>query len=125
MKRTLVITNKLTMEQTKSLTPYDLEESENLVEDCVGVSVSGVLNEFKKQLKEQLLSSVFEVDGVVVRLTTSKTQFGGVRYWFVCPNCTKRKGKLLRAPSGQVGCNSCLEVSYQSTRNKRVTESAM
>lgn len=113
------------MDQNKSLTPYDLEESENLVEDCVGVSVSDVLNEYKKHLKQQLLSSVFEVDGVAVRLSTSKTQFGGVRYWFVCPNCAKRKGKLLRTPSGQVGCNSCLGVSYQSTRNKAVLNSTM
>lgn len=109
------------MAQNKSLLPYDLEESETVVEDCVGVSVSEVLNKYKKQLKQQLLSSVFEVDGVSVRLGTSKTQFGGVRYWFICPRCAKRKGKLLRAPSGRVGCNSCLGVSYQSTRYKEIS----
>lgn len=113
------------MGRHNSLPPYDLGESEILVEDCLQVSVNAVLNEYKKQLKQQLLSSVFEVDGVSVRLGTSKTQFGGVRYWFICPTCAKRKGKLLRAPSGRVGCNSCLGVSYQSTRYKEVSRSKM
>jgi len=113
------------MSQNKSLPPYDLGESETLVEDCVQVSVSEVLNEYKKQLKEQLLSSVFEVDGVSVKLDTTATNFGGTRHWFVCPGCSKRKGKLLRTPEGQIGCNSCLEVSYQSSRFKGMVETSV
>jgi hypothetical protein len=113
------------MEQNKSLPSYDLGDSEMLVEDCVQVSVGEVLNEYKKQLKQQLLSSVFEVDGVSVKLNTTRTNFGGSRHWFVCPSCSKRKGKLLRTPEGEIGCNSCLEVSYQSTRYKGMVETAL
>ena len=29
-----------------------------------------------------------------VQLTTTEPNFGGIRYWLVCPNCGRRAGKL-------------------------------
>lgn len=113
------------MSKNKSLTPNDLGDSTMLIEDCVQVSVSELLQEYRKQIKEKILSSAFEVDGVGVKLDVTETHFGGSRYWFVCPTCSRRKGKLLRTPEGAIGCNSCLPVSYQSTRYKGMIETSV
>lgn len=59
-----------------------------------------------------------------VSLTTTPCNFGGVRYWFICPlnkngaYCGKRVAKLYEAPGAvYFGCRHCYDLSYDS-RNK-------
>jgi len=55
-----------------------------------------------------------------VYLTTTPCNYGGVRYWFVCPlmvnsrPCKRRIGKLYMAPAGEYfGCRHCYDLTYQ------------
>jgi len=52
-----------------------------------------------------------------IELTTTVPHFGGLRYWYVCPNCDRRKRKLyafmLREGWG-FACRLCLGVAYES-----------
>ncbi len=57
-------------------------------------------------------------------LTITPCQFGGVRYWFICPrvingnHCGRRVGTLYLPPGGgRFGCRHCYNLSYKS-RNK-------
>ena len=48
-----------------------------------------------------------------VAITTTKSYFGGVRYWFVCPRCAGRVGKLYAVAVGALGCRTCLRLAYE------------
>lgn len=56
-----------------------------------------------------------------VPLVTTKCNYGGFRYWFVCPlikngvSCLKRVGALYKPPyEDHFGCRSCYELTYGS-----------
>ena len=58
-----------------------------------------------------------------IKLTTTPCNFGGVRYWFICPleldgrPCGKRIGKLYLPPEGKYfGCRNCYNLTYESCR---------
>ena len=55
-----------------------------------------------------------------VSLVTTLCYFGGVRYWFICPICSKRVGGLYLAPGEcYVKCRQCNNLTYHS-RNRCV-----
>jgi len=61
-----------------------------------------------------------------VSLTTTPCNFGGVRYWFICPlskngvYCGRRVAKLYKAPGGNYfGCRHCSNLSYESRNEPR------
>ncbi len=53
-----------------------------------------------------------------ISLVTTPCNFGGVRYWFACPDCWRRVGVLYLAP-GDVyfRCRHCNNLSYHSRNN--------
>jgi hypothetical protein len=64
-----------------------------------------------------------------ILLPTTPCNFGGVRYWFMCPLlingrfCRRRVGKLYLPPGGQYyGCRHCYDLTYESSQenDKRV-----
>jgi hypothetical protein len=64
-----------------------------------------------------------------IRLTTTPCNFGGERYWFICPlsidgtPCGRRVGKLYLPPGGRYfGCRHCYNLTYkcQQEHDKRV-----
>jgi hypothetical protein len=62
-----------------------------------------------------------------VQLTTTPCNFGGVRYWFICPlsrngvYCGRRVGKLYKAPGASYfGCRHCYDLSYESRNEPRL-----
>jgi hypothetical protein len=64
-----------------------------------------------------------------VTLTTTRPQYGGLRWWFVCPlvvngvACNRRLGKLYLPPGGRYfGCRRCHRLTYASCQehDKRV-----
>ena len=62
-----------------------------------------------------------------VQLTTTPCNFGGVRYWFICPlsrngvYCRRRVAKLYKAPRGNYfGCRHCYNLSYESRNECRL-----
>ena len=57
----------------------------------------------------------------LVRLQTTRPNFGGVRWWFSCPRvvdgeeCDRRVGKLYRPPGRRTfACRHCLDLTYES-----------
>jgi len=61
-----------------------------------------------------------------ISLTTTPCNFGGVRYWFICPlsvngvYCGRRTGTLYLASGGRYfGCRHCYNLSYESRNESR------
>lgn len=64
-----------------------------------------------------------------VYLTTTSPNYGGVRWWFICPlitkgrYCGKRVGKIYSAPGSRYfGCRHCQDLTYTSCQehDKRI-----
>jgi len=52
-----------------------------------------------------------------VYLTTSRPKYGGIRYWFLCPTCEKRFGRLyLGWVQRYFTCRICQRLTYSSCR---------
>lgn len=106
------------------MTPNDFGKI--LVEECQKIQASDFLRRYRRELKEAMLQSELEVVGLRVQLTTSRTGFGGVRLWFVCPSCGRRVGMLLKHPIEQViGCRLCLRTDYRKHRYKGMIENTV
>ena len=53
----------------------------------------------------------------IVNFTTTSPNYGGVRYWFICPSCRRRTGKLyLLGDNGYFLCRTCQGLTYRSCR---------
>jgi hypothetical protein len=66
---------------------------------------------------------------IPVRLEAMPTQFGGRRWWFICPliargiACNRRAGKLyLPAGAKYFGCRECHDLTYRSSQEAHQTE---
>jgi len=52
-----------------------------------------------------------------IPLDYTECNFGGVRPWFLCPDCDTRVGKLYLPPrEGRFACRECYDLSYTSSR---------
>lgn len=106
----------------KTMNPNDFGKK-LIVEQCQKININEFLKESKLKLGKSLLASTIEVQGLDLTLTGSKTGFGGVRYWFSCPNCNRRVGVLYKhALTGQLGCRLCLGLDYRKHRFKGMIE---
>lgn len=87
------------------------------------LSVEDLVRQAKKEFKKQLLEANAEILGVQIKLTTSKTRFGGERFWFVCPICNKKVGLIYKHSSlNLIGCRICLNLKYANQRYKGMVE---
>jgi hypothetical protein len=66
---------------------------------------------------------------IPVRLQATPTQFGGKRWWFVCPlivrglACNRRAGKLYLPPGAKYfGCRKCHDLTYRSCQEAHQAE---
>jgi hypothetical protein len=66
---------------------------------------------------------------IPVRLEMTPTQFGGRRWWFICPlirngvACNRRAGKLYSPPGAKYfGCRQCFDLTYRSSQEAHQTE---
>jgi hypothetical protein len=106
----------------KSLKPNNLGKK-YLVDQCLGISISGYLKKAKKELKELVINSQLELDGINIELVTSQTNYKGLRYWFKCPICYRRTGKLYKHPISLIlGCRRCLRLEYRCRKYKGMLE---
>ena len=54
-----------------------------------------------------------------IMLTTTVPHFGGVRYWYVCPDCRRRVAKLYPFDEDrQFRCRLCRELVYEIQHRK-------
>lgn len=94
-----------------------------LVEECQKLDISDIIKDYKNKLKKTILETQLELINENLLLTTSKTGNGGVRFWFMCPNCKRRTGVILKHPiQNKLGCRICLGLKYKSTRYKGMIE---
>ena len=45
--------------------------------------------------------------------------YGGIRWWFECPDCGKKAVKLYLAKEPQFSCRKCANLTYNSCQNSR------
>lgn len=94
-----------------------------LIEQCQKIRIDEVVRQAVRQSKQSLISSGIQISDHSVQLTTTKTQFGGQRTWFICPACQQRCGVLLQHPlSNEIGCRRCLDLDYRKQRYKGMIE---
>jgi len=72
------------------------------------------------------LSGKSELVEYNVELEATPCNFGGIRYWFVCPllrdgaACKERVGKLYLPPHAKYfGCRRCYNLTYRSQKERR------
>jgi len=49
----------------------------------------------------------------LIKLTTTACHYGGDRYWFICPRCSRRAAKLYKLTQG-FECRACNGLPYKS-----------
>ena len=102
--------------------PNDLGKN-YLVDQCQRIPIKEFLKSYRRKVKELFLTSELEAAGAKIELTTSRGNFGGVLFWFKCPNCDRRIGVLFKHPvSGILGCRKCLNLEYRKRRYKGMVE---
>jgi hypothetical protein len=62
-----------------------------------------------------------------ITLVTTRPNFGGLRFWFICPlnvggrRCQRRVAKLFLPPGGKYfGCRHCHDLSYTSSQEAHI-----
>jgi hypothetical protein len=94
-----------------------MKKSSILAEKCQKISANELVKEARKELLEEFLKNRLEIEGWPVKWKTSRTGFGGKRFWLECPVCKQRAGVLYRQPQGEiVACRKCLGLDYKSHR---------
>jgi hypothetical protein len=94
-----------------------------LVEECQKIEINSFLRDAKLKLKQILINSELDSKGLSILLISTRTGFGGERYWFKCPLCERRSGTLFMHPVSQnLGCRGCLGLEYRKRRFKGMVE---
>lgn len=106
----------------KNLNPSDLGNYSTL-EWCRKINVDELVKEINKNLKKVILEAKINALNVEIGLTTTKTRFGGEKFWFICLECGSKRGVLYFSPSGsKLLCRKCLRVYYSKQRYKGMLE---
>ena len=109
----------------KTMPPNDFGKK-YLVEQCQEIRMADLVKRVKSKLKKALLQSEIEIEDLNVRLSDSSTGFGGTRFWFLCPLCSKRIEVLYRHPVSQIlGCRKCLNLDYRKHRYSKMIENKL
>ena len=60
-----------------------------------------------------------------IHIESTPAYFGGFRYWFLCPRCSRRCGKVYMPNGGlRFFCRCCLNLTYQSSNDSRKYDTA-
>lgn len=96
-----------------------------LVEQCQKISINELIASFNKVRKLNFIKNQLDVAGISIDLIATKTGYGGLRYWFRCPQCEARVGVVYKhSLSHVVGCRLCLKLDYKSHRFKGMIENS-
>jgi hypothetical protein len=107
----------------KTLNPNHLGKI--LVEQCRKVSLKELLERAKARLHEEILKLEVEAASLPVRLSQTKVNNGGSRFWLHCPICDRRVTILYFHPYKRIiGCRKCLNLEYKSRMKKGMVENS-
>ena len=98
------------------LPPHDYGKILTL-ESCRKTRIDDVVRQATREMKKHYIESIELDNGQKIDLVTSRNGFGGVRYWFVCPECRSRVGVLYSGPNG-MKCRKCVGYRYRGSRYK-------
>lgn len=92
------------------------------ISSSIGYEVQCFIENGYIRLQYTVSSLVIEdqVINYAVELFTTKPHFGGIRWWFICPNekCEKMVTKLYQPPGAKYFlCRRCNNLTYQSCRD--------
>ncbi len=98
----------------KKLSPSDLEKIIKQGNNDNVLNIDEFLRVINKDMKKVLLESQVNAMGLNISLTTTRTRFGGEKFWFICPECKNRCGVL----SNNIHflkyvCRSCIKSIHQ------------
>ncbi len=94
-----------------------------LVEQCQKVNINELLKDVEIKSKQMLIKAKIDILGKEIQTSTTLCNFGGKRYWFVCPNCNKRAGTLYKPPTREeLLCRKCHGLRYSKSRYKGMIE---
>lgn len=81
--------------------------------DIYKVIGSGTVNPVEKYIQ-------FHFSNLVIRIYVDKTpcHFGGDRYWFVCPSCSRKCSKVYIDKIG-LACRKCCDLNYFSQQHTK------
>ncbi|MGY3743668.1 hypothetical protein [Leuconostoc inhae] len=80
------------------------------------------VTDYKQLNIKNIVSNIHSVkdyvifNGREIQFTTTSPNYGGVRYWLVCPICDKRKGTLYAVKS-VMACRNCAKLYYPLQEN--------
>ncbi len=90
-----------------------------VLDHCKKISIKNLLKTVKERLKDEMMS--IEGEGIV--LTQTRTNYGGIRYWFSCPKCQRRVSVLYENPATHtLECRLCTGLKYKKQRYKWMIE---
>lgn len=86
------------------------------VENCQKITISDF--DFK-----DIEPSRVEINDQIIEFTKTKCNYGGNRYWFICPKCNRRIGVMYRKPLSNIFlCRYCNNLTYQLSKYRRAKE---
>lgn len=85
------------------------------------VNINDLVRSLRLQFEQSLHNEPVYIGDLAVRLGKTSTGQGGYRYWFICPNCGTRVGKL-HVTTQTAACRHCMSVKYPSSRYKGMVE---
>jgi hypothetical protein len=89
-----------------------------VAENCQKIRIDDYVRQARVSLKKVIIEGQFAVNGYTIKLCETKTRFGGLRLWFECPKCHKRKGVLYQNPIKiQILCKKCFNFELAENKN--------
>lgn len=84
-----------------------------LVEQCQKIKINEIVRDVKIEMMNLHLKEKISLLNQNIEITQTQCNFGGQRFWFVCPNCNKRVGVLYRKPISEIIlCRECHGLKY-------------
>lgn len=104
------------------INPYDLGKNQ-IAENYQKIDIDDLTRSYNLIAKKQFLESEISCMDKRIILDTSRTNFNGKRYWFVCPNCQRRiRIVYVNQVNHKIGCVRCLRIRYAKSRYKNMLE---
>ena len=92
-----------------------------LIEHCQKLNINKLVRSVKSELTKVKLQSKIDALGQELDVSTTPCNFGGKRFWFLCPSCRKKVGTLYKTPTKDtLLCRKCHNLTYLKSRYNRM-----
>jgi len=105
-KRTRTYTDDVQQVSRATLTEIRVSAPGDDLQPVSGISL-------RRMGDTQLVAELPNGESLAIGLATTDTQFGGIRWWYVCPECRTRRSALFLSGS-LLCCRQCAGIHYAS-----------